>query len=285
MTDAGSVRGLRRLWAGRSPLIGMIHLPALPGAPGASTPMRAVVDGAVADARRLEEAGFDGVMVENYGDTPFWRAAVPPITVSALSVVATAVTAATSLPVGINVLRNDAAAALSIAAVTGARFIRVNVHTGSMWTDQGLIEGDAASTMRQRRALDVEVAVFADVHVKHAVPPPGSDIASAAEDTWHRGAADALIVSGRGTGIETDLDDLGSVRAAVPSAAILVGSGASEANARRLLARADGLIVGSSIMRDIEFRNFLVVVQHQSFFIISGDGNRLLIVNIRKPVF
>ncbi len=107
------------------------------------------------------------------------------------------------LPVGVNALRNDARAALAIAVATGAHFIRVNVHTGSMFTDQGLIEGAAADTLRVRAALDTRVAIMADVHVKHASPPAGADIADAASDAWHRGLADALIVSGIGTVVLT----------------------------------------------------------------------------------
>lgn len=128
------------IWGGFGPLIGMVHLLALPGAPRWGGSMDAVLKRAVADALALSAAGFDGLMVENYWDVPFYRGSVPPESVAAITAAVIAVRAATPLPVGVNVLRNDALAAIGIAAATDARFVRVNVHTGSMWTDQGLVE-------------------------------------------------------------------------------------------------------------------------------------------------
>lgn len=241
-------RGIETIWPTGRPLVGMIHLEALPGAPGWSGSMARVIERAVVDAGVLRDEGFDGLIVENYADVPFFPGRVPPETVAAMTAAVMEVVRATSLPVGVNVLRNDARAALAIAAVTGARFIRVNVHTGSMWTDQGLIEGRSAETLRSREALDVDVAVLSDVHVKHATPPPGSTIGGAAADAWLRGLADALVVSGAGTGEPTSPSDVAAVRAAVPDAPVLVGSGATPANVRTLLEAADGAIVGSSLM-------------------------------------
>ena len=161
-----------------------------------------------------------------------------------------AVRSTISLPVGVNVLRNDARAAIGIAVATRARFIRVNVHTGSMWTDQGLVEGEAADTLRVRAALGSDIAILADVHVKHATPPSGALIEDAAADAWHRGRANALVVSGSGTGQATKIDDLNRVRAAVPEATVFVGSGGTEATIRKLLELAHGAIVGSAVMVD-----------------------------------
>ena len=154
------------------PVVGMVHLLPLPGAPGWGGPLGKVVARAVEEARILSEEGMDGVMVENYGDIPFHPGAVPPETVAAMAVVVRAVMEAVEVPVGVNVLRNDAHGALAVAAATGARFIRVNVHTGAMWTDQGLIQGRAHETLRLRRTLAPGVAILADVLVKHSTLPP-----------------------------------------------------------------------------------------------------------------
>jgi membrane complex biogenesis BtpA family protein len=156
--------------------------------------------------------------------------------------------AAPSLPVGVNVLRNDARAALGIAAATGAAFIRVNVHTGAMLTDQGLIEGRAAETLRERARLAPGVAIVADVHVKHAVPLGGERLVDAAEDAWKRGLADALVLSGRATGSAPDPSVLRELRAALGARVpLLLGSGVTAENAHTLLAAADGAIVGTSL--------------------------------------
>ena len=233
-------------------LTGMVHLGALPGAPGFRDNFDSVVEAAVKDAGMLESAGFDGLMIENYGDVPFFADRVPSITVAAMTAAVRAIADAVDIPFGVNVLRNDGESALAIAAVTGAAFIRVNVLSGAMQTDQGLITGRAADLARQRRALGLEVGIFADVFVKHAVPPPGLTITQAAIDTWERGLADALIVSGAGTGEEPDVGDLRRVRVAVPDAHLLVGSGSRVENVAGLLETANGVIAGTALKRDHE---------------------------------
>ena len=233
-------------WPYRKPIIGMVHLAPLPGAPRFSGSMKEVLRRATADARALTDGGVDGIMIENYGDVPFFADSIPAATISALTVAVAEVRRSTDLPIGVNALRNDAAAALSIAACTGAQFIRVNVHTGAMLTDQGWIAGKAAETVRLRAALAAPVAIFADVLVKHAVPPAGLTIEDAARDTWERGAADGLIVSGAATGATTDIDDVRRVKHAVSDAPVWVGSGVTIENVVSVLQVADGVIVGSS---------------------------------------
>ena len=240
---------LRGLLPGVCPVIGMLHSPPLPGAPRWQPPFGRVLDQVLADALALQQAGVDALLLENFGDVPFYGERVPPETVAAMAVLAREVHAAVALPLGINVLRNDAAAALAIAAATGARFIRVNVHVGSMSTDQGQLTGLAAATLRQRAALRLPIAILADVLVKHAVPPPGVSAAAAARDTWYRGLADALVVTGTATGASADPARIREVRAAVPDAPVLVGSGVNADSAAALLAEADGAIIGSAFER------------------------------------
>lgn len=228
----------------------MVHLGALPGAPTWGGSMHAVVERAVEDAARLVEAGLDGVMVENYGDVPFYPEQAPPETVAALAVCVREVQRAVPVPVGVNLLRNDAPGAVAVAVAGGARFIRVNVHTGVMVTDQGLLSGHAYRTLRLRAALGVPVAILADVWVKHGIPLPGAEVGQAAEDTWARGLADGLIVTGAGTGRATDLARLATVKRAVPEAPVWVGSGVTTQTVRDVLAVADGAIVGTALAHD-----------------------------------
>jgi membrane complex biogenesis BtpA family protein len=228
-------------------LIGMVHLPALPGSAGSLLPMDEIVERAVADARTLKAAGFHAVIVENFGDMPFPAEHLPSATIAALAVAADHVRRATGLPVGINALRNDPIAALGIAAAADASFIRVNVHTGVSATDQGMLSGRANETLRYRRELGKRIAILADVHVKHGRPISEPDIARAAKEAAYRGMADALVVSGPGTGEATALDDLRQVRAAVPDRRIFVGSGATAQTVGDLLSIATGVIVGSSL--------------------------------------
>ncbi len=241
-------QGIRTIWPDRPSLVGMIHLLPLPGAPRWGRDMAPVVERALADAEALVDAGFNGLMVENYSDVPFHGDSVPPETIAAMTVAGSAVVDAVDVPVGINVLRNDAQAALGIATAIGARFVRVNVHTGAMFTDQGLIEGRAATTLRLRTSLHADVAILADVHVKHAVPPAGAALGPSAADAWHRGLADGLIVSGGGTGDATAPSDVEEVRRAVPETPLFIGSGVTAESAADYLRQADGLIVGSTVM-------------------------------------
>lgn len=230
-------------------LIGVVHLQPLPGAPRWKGNIEKVVERAIADARAYEQGGADAVIVENFGDVPFTRGSVPPETVAALAVAGRAVRQACKLPLGFNVLRNDAHSALALCAACEGSFIRVNVHTGAMLTDQGIIEGQAFETLRLRERLCPEVQIFADVHVKHAVPLGPIAIEISARDTLERGLADGLIISGTGTGVAAELRDLERVRSACPKACILLGSGVSEANAGEFMQLSNGAIVGSSLKR------------------------------------
>jgi uncharacterized protein len=210
--------------------------------------MDLVVAGALADARALVEGGMDAVLIENYGDAPFTPGRVEPATVAALAVVAREVRAAfPTATLGINVLKNDARAALAIACAVGATFIRVNVHAGAVVADQGLVQSDAYATLRDRRLLGADVKIFADVGGKHAVPLAPVDLEQHARDLTHRGLADGLVVSGQATGAATALADVKRVRGAVPGVPLLVGSGATAETAAELLSVADGLIVGTAL--------------------------------------
>jgi len=239
---------VRLLWPGEKPVVGVLHLLPLPGSPRWGGSMTAVRDRALREGEILQAHKMDGIIVENFHDAPFFPRTVPPETVAAMAVVAQAVVAASDVPVGVNVLRNDAASALAVAAASGAGFIRVNVHTGSMFTDQGLLSGRAHETLRLRRTLGVRVAILADILVKHATPPPGVTLEAAGRDGWHRGLADGLILTGAETGAPTAVDDLVRLRAALPpEAPIWIGSGVTPTTAGTFLEMADGLIVGSAL--------------------------------------
>jgi hypothetical protein len=233
----------------RPVLIGVVHLAPLPGAPRYGGTMAGVLARARADAGALLEGGADALLVENYGDAPFWAGSVPPETVAALALALAEVRGlAGGRAVGVNVLRNDARAALGLCAATGAAFLRVNVHTGVMVTDQGLLEGRAAETLRERAHLAPAALILADVHVKHASPLGSESLTDAARDAVERGLADAVLVSGARTGEPPAVDALRGVRAAV-AAPLLVASGLDESNARVLLPLVDGAIVGSALER------------------------------------
>ncbi|MCB9853870.1 MAG: BtpA/SgcQ family protein [Phycisphaerales bacterium] len=230
-------------------LIGMVHLPPLPGSANAAMSIDDIGRLAVSEARLLEKAGFDAVIVENFGDAPFAATDAPKETLAAMSIVVRDVVGAVGVPVGVNLLRNDAFGALAVAAATGALFIRVNVLSGVYATDQGIITGNAAELLARRRLVAPHVQIAADVHVKHAAPLSQHDIALAAEETAYRAGADALIVSGSGTGVPTDLSNAERVKRAVPDRPLWIGSGATAETICDTLKVADGAIVGTALKR------------------------------------
>ena len=230
-------------------LNGMVHLLPLPGSPDAAS-MDEVMSAALRDAERLAEAGFDGLVVENFGDAPFEKERVSPVTVAAMTRVAASLRGHFALPLCVNVLRNDARSALAIAVACGAQSIRVNVHTGARLTDQGVIEGRAAETLRSRSAWGGSgVAVFADVSVKHstALGSPPRSLSEEVTDLVNRGKVDGVIVSGVATGDEVGVDLVREVSVLAKGCPVLIGSGVHEGNVRDLLQHAASVIVGTSV--------------------------------------
>lgn len=234
-------------------LLGVVHLPALPSAARHQS-MAAVLERALADACAYAEGGFDGLVVENFGDAPFHKGTagdrVPPDVIAGLAVAADRIRVATGLPLGINCLRNDGLAALGVAAVVGARWVRVNVLSGAYVTDQGVIEGEAATLAAYRRTLRCDVHLLADHLVKHATPLAPIDPATGARDLAERSGADGLVLSGTRTGQPVDPALLDTVRAAVGVFPIWLGSGLSTTNAAELWPRCDGAIVGTACKFD-----------------------------------
>jgi membrane complex biogenesis BtpA family protein len=233
---------------GRKLLLGVVHLKPLPGSPRyAGGGLPGIARAARLDADRILEAGFDGYLLENFGDLPFFQGPVPSHVIAAMTRIVLELPRERVLA-GVNVLRNDASGALAVAAACGLDMIRVNVHTGATVTDQGIIEGRAAATTRERALLAPGVAILADVDVKHAAPLGRElDIADAAREVAWRGLADALIVTGKATGSAASPADVRAVREAVPGTAVLVGSGVTAATIREALGVADGVIVGTWI--------------------------------------
>jgi hypothetical protein len=245
-------------------LVGVVHLPPLPGAPGfprgpVEPRLGAIADRVRIDVATLARAGFDAVVLENFGDSPFVPEHVEPITIAAMTRCALAAREATEIPLVINVLRNDALAAMAIAIATGARWIRVNVHVGAAVTDQGLVQGRAHETLRARRAWGGDepgapaVGIWADVDVKHAAPLAPRPIVDVAHDTATRGHVEAIIVTGAATGAAADPRKVEEVARAVEKdgVPILIGSGAAPDRLAALRdAGAHGVIVGSWLRAD-----------------------------------
>ena len=210
------------------------------------------MDRALFDADALATGGAAGCIIENLGDAPFATTAVEPHVVAHMAVIAAAIIErfGGGLRVGINVLRNAGLDALGVASAVGADFVRINVLSGAMVTDQGIIQGQARELMLYRRRLGLDCRVAADILVKHASPIGDLSIQQAARDAYHRAGADTLIVTGAGTGLAADPARLQAARLAVPEAPLWLGSGLTPDNASLYRPHCDAAIVGTYLHRD-----------------------------------
>jgi membrane complex biogenesis BtpA family protein len=235
--------------AGRA-LIGVIHLRALPGTPGNNLDIAAITSIAVEEARQYEQAGFNGVMIENTHDRPYLKAAVGPEIVAAMAVISAEVRRATALPLGIQVLAGANASALAVALACGASFVRVEGFVFAHIADEGLIEASAGALMRYRRAIGADhIRVFADVKKKHSAHAITADLDIV--ETAHAAEffiVDGVVVTGVATGQPAEPAEVNFVGRAV-SVPTIVGSGITTENLVHY-SDADGFIVGSSIKKD-----------------------------------
>ncbi len=240
---------LTEIFGSQNPVLGVVHLLPLPGSPRWQGDLQVVIDRAEQEATALASGGVNGIIVENFFDAPFTKGQVDPAVVSAMSLVVQRLQTLITLPIGINVLRNDGRSALAVATCVGAKFIRVNVLTGVMATDQGLIEGCAHDLLRYSQTLGSQVSILADVLVKHARSLSSPNLTTAVQETIHRGMADGIILSGWATGSPPSLEDLELAKAAAGDHPVFIGSGADWENIGTLMQAADGVIVASSLKR------------------------------------
>ena len=240
---------LNQIFPTKNPIIGVVHLLPLPTSARWGGSLKAVIERAEQEATALAAGGIDGIIVENFFDAPFTKDQVNPAVISAMTLIVDRLMNLVVVPVGLNLLRNDAKGALAIASCVNAQFIRVNVLNGIMATDQGLIEGNAHEILRFRRELGSDIAIFADVLVKHARPLGTPNLTTAVQDTIERSLADAIILSGWATGSPPTLEDLELATAAAKGTPVLIGSGANWDNIGQLMQAADGAIVASSLKR------------------------------------
>lgn len=232
------------------PVIGMLHLPALPGSPQHEKTLVQIREHMLRDAKTLIEGGVHGLMMENFGDVPFYPGRVSAHTVSQMTAIAYEIKRHFNVPLGINVLRNDGLSALAVAHAVGAEYIRVNVLSGARVADQGVLQGIAHDLLRYRAELKADVKIFADVNVKHSAPLGPYRLEDEVEDVIERGLADAVVVSGSGTGKAVHLDELKRVNAVAGPTPVFLGSGVSVENIKDLLPHASGFIVGTSLKVD-----------------------------------
>ncbi|HUN09234.1 MAG TPA: BtpA/SgcQ family protein [Aggregatilineales bacterium] len=236
------------LFTAERPVIGMVHLKALPGAPAYAGDLDAIFAAAWADADALLLAGVDAMIVENFHDEPFMIGEPTTEQLALMAAITRDIVLRSTIPVGVNVQFNAWQAEIAVAHAARAAFVRVEVFVDRVLMAQGIVEPCAAQITRYRAALGAKVQLWADVQTKYTTNIVPQPITQSAKDAQAAGA-DALIVTGAATGKATPLDDVAAVKEVV-KIPVLVGSGTTAANAADVLKIADGAIVGSALKQD-----------------------------------
>ena len=234
-------------------LIGMVHCLPLPGTFRSETEIHQVIERAVSDARALEQAGFDALIVENEDLCTAFQ--LTRIQETAFSIVVMAVRDAVRIPVGISCGSLNYEFAFSLSRVAGLQFIRQAIFVDTVMNYNGIFTPCSQKVVLARKTVGAEqVDIFADIQVKqYYMVNPNIPITTSAGWAARQGA-DAIIVTGAGSGMQTSMEDLKRVRACV-TVPVVVGSGICEANIREQLTTADLLIVGSTLRKDGKFTN------------------------------
>lgn len=226
------------------PLVAMIHLPPLPGAANYDgTAVREVARRSADEARLLEEAGFDGVMLQNTHDRPA-RIRIPTGTVAAMAAIASAVRDAVAFDVGVNAHKNDSEAALAVATSSGASFVRIKVLVGAVVGPEGMVEGSAERALDVRRDYAGGIEIWADLYELTSWPLAATSIENLADLATRFGQADRLIVTD--PTVEASRAAAVRVRSASPLP-VLIGGRTTSANIGEALSASDGVIVGTCL--------------------------------------
>jgi membrane complex biogenesis BtpA family protein len=247
---------LTSLFTNSKPVIGVIHIAALPGAPTNALPVSEIIAQAVREAAIYRDCGVDGVIIENMHDTPYLRGSVGPEIVAAMAVIGAAVKTESRLPTGVQILAGANIEAMAVAHAADLDFIRAEGFAFAHVADEGVIQSSAAALLRYRKMIGADrVKVWADVKKKHSSHAITADVslgATAEAVEFMRG--DAVIVTGSVTGEAPKLADVQEAKAHCRLPALL-GSGIDADNIADFYQAADGFIIGSYFKVDGHWAN------------------------------
>lgn len=257
-------------------VIGAIHLPPLlgyPKFPGFNIALK----NAISDLKAFEDGGVDAIIFENNHDIPHKTFVDTPI-ISSMTFLGEKLRKATRLPMGISVLWNDYRVALSIAKTLNLQFIRIPVFVDKVKTKYGIVEGEPQKVIDFRKSIGAEsVALFTDIHVKHAKLLSKYTLAYSAKLAIQN-KSDALIITGKWTGDAPNVEEIKTLRKSIGSFPILIGSGTDKNNARSLFRFANGAIINTSLKRSAKKRK---EVDIKSYAKIDIDKVKSLIQNLQ----
>jgi len=244
------------LFANPKPIIGVIHVGALPGAPANSQTVDEIVAQAIGEAAIYRDCGVDGVIIENMHDTPYLRGSVGPEIVAAMAVIGAAVKTESRLPTGIQILAGANIEAMAVAHAADLDFIRAEAYAFAHVADEGVIQSSAAALLRYRKMIGADrVQVWADVKKKHSSHAITADVSlGATAEAVEFMRADAVLVTGSVTGEAPKIADVEEAKAHC-RAPVLLGSGIDADNIADFYQAADGFIIGSYFKVDGHWAN------------------------------
>ncbi|GBD89681.1 putative sgc region protein SgcQ [bacterium BMS3Abin04] len=236
--------------------IGMIHVDALPGTPNYNGDVKSIIKKAKEEAKIYMDAGIDSIMIENMHDVPYLRNHIGPEITSLMSIIGYEIKNLTDLPTGIQILAGANKEALAAANSAGLDFVRAEGFVFAHVADEGIIESNAGELLRYRKIIGAEnIAVFTDIKKKHSSHSITEDVSlvetAKAADFF---MSDGLILTGKSTGEEADIDEIKSVKENV-KLPVLVGSGVTLENVEKYFNIADGFIIGSHFKHDGRWEN------------------------------
>ncbi len=239
------------LFTNPKPIIGVIHVGALPGAPANFQTMTDIIAQAERESAIYRDCGVDGVIIENMRDTPYLRGSVGPEIVAAMAVIGQAVKTESRAPTGIQILAGANIEAMAVACAANLDFIRAEGFAFAHVADEGLIQSSAAELLRYRKMIGADrVQVWADVKKKHSSHAITADISlGATAEAVEFMRADAVIVTGNVTGAAPKIADAQEAKThcRLP---VLLGSGIDANNIAEFYQAADGFIIGSYFKTD-----------------------------------
>ncbi len=244
---------MKELFQTERPIIGLLHLRALPGDPffPANGSIYEVIEAAKRDLLALQEGGVDGILITNEFSLPYEKK-VSGVTLASMGMVVGAISDLIQVPYGVEAIY-DGDATIEICAATGASFTRC-MFTGAWAGDLGLIDRDVAHTLRLKKSLDLEeLKLFYFVTSEGEVYLNNRSTVEITKSMLFNCHPDCLVVGGSAAGENPGADAVRQVRQVAGDVPVVCGTGCKLENVEEILNAGNGAFVGTTFKVDGKF--------------------------------
>ena len=245
---------LKELFGTDKPVIGMVHLHAMPTDPkyDEAGGIEKIVEMAKNDILALQEGGIDGMLFCNEFAIPYTNN-VQIVTVATYARVLGELKHLIKVPFGITMV-GSAYYTYDIAKAVGAQFVRAHYHGASAGV-YGIANSDPGDVERHRRYIGAQ-----DIRVLSAIVPEGSEqlaprsLAQVAKTLAFNVGVDGMLVYSSTPGSAIDVDKVSEIKSATTTP-VLASNGVKPETVAEILSHTDGCIVGTGIKLDGNFYN------------------------------